>query len=121
MASTLARFSIFANVHHMKNLEIFALVTVGVALSMIGDVLLKRSHEGSLWVLGGGLVFYFLGCIPVVLVFRLTTFGNVFILWEALTVILAVVVGQLLFDENITANKLVAIGLVVAAIIVLNR
>jgi multidrug transporter EmrE-like cation transporter len=111
----------FAKLHDMRNFEIIALVSIGVTLTMIGDVLLKRSHSGSLWLIGGGLLFYSLGCAPVILVFRLTEFGNVFVLWEALTVVLAVVIGHFLFGESVTSNKLAAVGLVICAILVLNR
>lgn len=121
MCAMLARIVRFAKLHNMRNLQVFALVIAGVALTMVGDVLLKRSHGQSIWLLAGGLLFYSLGCVPVILVFRLTEFGNVFLVWEALTVVVAVVLGHLLFGESVTTNKLLAVGLVISALLVLNR
>lgn len=121
MYTAFARFHAFVNLLHMRNLEIIVWVTLGVTLTMVGDVFLKRSQLGSIWLLAGGLVFYFLGCIPVILLFRLTNFGMVFILWEALTVVLAVTIGHLVFAERVTANKLAAVALVICALVIVNR
>jgi len=105
----------------MKDLALFGLSSIGVALTMVGDVFLKRYNPGSFWFLVAGLLFYSLGCIPVIFIFKLTEFGNVFILWEALTVILAVTIGHVIFGENVTPNKMVAVGLVICALVLMNR
>jgi multidrug transporter EmrE-like cation transporter len=102
----------------MNILKLTMLIGFGVALTMVGDVFLKRSNgldrPGDLMV---GFLFYGAGCIPVVAAFKRTEFGLVFIIWEALTVVLAIAIGRLLFAESITLSRLFAMILALGAIL----
>ena len=96
----------FCYADSMKITSTLCLMIVGVALTMAGDVFLKRSNGwSSPENLALGLVFYFLGCFPVAFLFTRMQFGTVFIAWEAVTIILAMAVGHLVFGEVITQNK----------------
>jgi len=102
----------------MKHVVPVCLTLVGVSLTMVGDVFLKRSeiltHPKLLIV---GAAFYLAGCVPVALLFKNMDFTWVFIVWESLTVALALVVGSLLFREDLTANKMLALILAVLAVV----
>jgi len=99
-----------------------ALLSLGVSLTLAGDVFLKRSNGAqSVPNLLLGLLFYSLGCIPVIFIFRMVQFGQVFIAWEALTVVLAVLIGRAFFGEAITTSRLIAVMLVVGALVLMGK
>lgn len=100
-----------------RSILIILLIIAGVALTLTGDVYLKRSGGwDSPRYLALGLLFYLIGCVPVVFVFKMTPFGDVFIAWEALTVTLAIIVGHFVFGESITLSKLTALCFAIAAV-----
>lgn len=98
-----------------KFLYSFLLISTGVALSMVGDVFLKKSHttDTKLFILG--LFFYALGAIPVAFAFTKIEFGSVFLIWEAVTVIAALTIGALIFKEHFTVYKVIALFLALGA------
>ncbi len=63
-----------------------------------------------------GMVFYLLGCIPVVLAFKKTEFGLVFIVWESITVVLGIAIGRALFGEPVTLSRALAVIFAVIAL-----
>lgn len=85
------------------------LITIGVILSTIGDVFLKKSHLNNWWFFGAGILFYALGVVPVAVVFKKIDFGSVFLIWEAITVIIALLVANLYFNETFTVYKALAL------------
>ncbi len=89
----------------MENLHSLLLITIGVISSTIGDVFLKKSHLDNWWFFGLGIFFYALGVIPVAVVFKKIEFGSVFLIWEAVTVIVALLVASLYFKESFTLYK----------------
>jgi multidrug transporter EmrE-like cation transporter len=102
----------------MKFISILCLLITGVAFTMAGDVFLKRSEGwNSPKYLALGILFYLIGCLPVAFIFKMMQFADVFISWEALTIILAMLVGYWAFGESITRNKVIALLLVIGAII----
>jgi multidrug transporter EmrE-like cation transporter len=100
----------------MTRLSGILLISSGVALSMIGDVLLKQSAVANLVMLTGGIVFYASGAIPVAIAFKTVDFGSVFLVWEAVTVVAALVVARLLFNEPVTIQRLLALAFALTAI-----
>ena len=57
------------------------------------------------WFFAAGIFFYALGVIPVAVVFKKIEFGSVFLIWEAITVIIALLVANLYFKESFTLYK----------------
>jgi multidrug transporter EmrE-like cation transporter len=113
---------VIAKLTEMRIAAVLLLIMTGVTFTLIGDVYLKRSGGwDSPRYLALGLLFYLIGCVPVVFVFKMTPFGDVFIAWEALTVTLAIIVGHFVFGESITFSKLAAVGLVIAAVVLMGR
>ena len=106
----------------MSMVRIWTMITVGVIVTLIGDIYLKRSNglERPAY-LALGLLFYTLGCGPVIVVFKRTQFGLVFILWEAITVIAAIGIGRTMFHEAITPNRLLAVALAIGALFLSTR
>lgn len=98
------------------------LTCIGVLLTLAGDVFIKKSGIwGNPRFLFIGAVFYLGGCIPVALLFRELDFTWVFILWESVTVVLAVLVGRILFGENLSVAKLCAVALAVIAVLLSSK
>ncbi len=101
----------------MAILRLWILISTGVLLTITGDVFLKRSNgiERPL-ELSFGILLYMLGAIPVVLAFKRTDFGLVFVIWESITVVLAIAVGRILFGEHVTPHRVLAIALALVAL-----
>ena len=72
---------------------------------MAGDVFLKKSQLTNHWYLVLGILLYACGVIPVAIIFKRMDFGSVFLVWEALTVILAMFIATLYFKESFTLYK----------------
>lgn len=101
----------------MRIFNIIGLIFMGVSLSMIADYFLKVSNFSNYRYLAVGALFYASAAIPVAAVFRTAQFGVVFIIWEAMVVSLALVMGAVLFKEPMTGLKFVALLFAFATII----
>jgi multidrug transporter EmrE-like cation transporter len=118
LAPALESIGFFCYADAMKFASILGLMVVGVALTLAGDVFLKRSDGwSSPKYLALGLLFYLLGCLPVAFMFKEMQFANVFIIWEAMTIALAMLLGYSIFGEPITRNKAIALLLTIAAVV----
>jgi len=93
------------------------LVSSGVALTVLADVLLKKSAGQNARFFVLGVILYALVAIPVTLAFRITEFGPLFIIWEAVTVALGLVISAVVFRETMTIQRSVAFILTIAALI----
>ncbi len=91
-------------------------IILGIASSIMGDVYLKRSGFYDTRLLLLGILFYALGALPVAYAFNKMQFGIVFLIWEAFTVIVALIVASILFKEPLTTYKMVALLLAVGAL-----
>jgi len=100
----------------MKALQSLPLIALGVSFTLIGDFYLKRSGLADLRYLMAGIAFYFLGVLPVALAFKVEAFGTVFLVWEALTVVLALFLAHLYFKEAMTTYRMLAILFSLAAL-----
>jgi multidrug transporter EmrE-like cation transporter len=106
----------------MAVLRLWALIALGATLTMVGDTYLKRSNGLDRPIdLGLGLFFYMLGCVPVIFAFKHTDFSVVFIVWEAVTIVLAIWIGRAMFGEALTLNRLLAVALAIGALILSAR
>jgi multidrug transporter EmrE-like cation transporter len=90
----------------MITIKLLAVIALGVAFTLIGDVFLKRSNGFERpWDLALGVLLYSATCVPVLWAFKRAEFGSVFILWESLALIFAILVGRLVFQEPITTTR----------------
>ncbi len=62
------------------------------------------------------MVFYALGALPVAFAFKKLQFGTVFLIWEAFSVIIALILAGFLFHEPLTAYKIIALLLAIGAL-----
>jgi multidrug transporter EmrE-like cation transporter len=100
----------------MTTLNSLLLITCGVAFSIGGDVFLKKSQLHNGWFMAVGIILYACGAIPVAVAFKKLQFGSMFLIWEAVTVISALLVANWLFKEAFTPSKSVALLLAIGAL-----
>lgn len=93
------------------------LIFVGVGVSMVGDVFLKKSGASDIKMLLLGFFFYGLGAFPIAFTFKYLDFGVVFLVWQAITLIAALIIGKMMFGEIITTNKIISLLLISVAMI----
>ncbi|MGA1984556.1 MAG: hypothetical protein ABSG84_19090 [Acidobacteriaceae bacterium] len=99
-----------------KKLELIAVVLAGVILTVGADVLLKESGgKGDKLILG--TIAYAATAIIVAAAFRISGFGQLFILWEALTVMGGLVIAAALFREPLTLARIAAAILAILAVL----
>ena len=91
-------------------------LVIGVLFTIAGDVFLKKSQLHDYKFLALGFLLYVIGAIPVAIVFRTMDFGSVFLVWEALTVMLAMGIAVLYFGEGLTAYKTLALLFALSAL-----
>ena len=98
----------------------FAMVTIligfGVALTVIADMLLKKSGGVDWRYIIVGFLVYGLVAIPVALAFRYTEFGRLFLIWEVLAVIFGMIVASFYYKEHFTVYRATALVLALAAL-----
>ncbi|MBI2057569.1 MAG: hypothetical protein HYT63_01100 [Candidatus Yanofskybacteria bacterium] len=92
------------------------LIVGAVSLSVVADVLLKKSGFSNIKLIALGFLLYGLEAIPVALAFQKINFGPVFIIWSAFSVIIGLVVANLMFKELYTSHKILALIFALAAI-----
>jgi len=88
-----------------------ALIALQVAMSIVADVYLKR-HQ--LWP---GIVVYGLCAVPAYFMFKITMFGQAWILWSVVGVILGVMVATGYYGEPLTIRRCAAFCLAIAALV----
>lgn len=88
-----------------------ALIALQVVMSIVADVYLKR-HQ--FWP---GIVIYGMCAIPAYFMFKITMFGQAWVLWSVVGVILGVAVATAFYSEPLTIRRMAACVLAVAALI----
>lgn len=83
-------------------------VAVAVLLSTFADIYLKKSHFSNYKYFIIGAILYAVGAIPVALAFKIVDFSLVFFIWEAFAILLGLVLGIMLFKENLSVLKILA-------------
>lgn len=99
----------------MNFLSLF-LIACAVALSVVGDFYLKRSGGQLNNFFYLGLALYAFSALPAAFAFQRLQFGIVFIIWEALMIILGLLIGSTYFKESFSVNKAIALALCLMAI-----
>ena len=88
----------------------------GVGLSVGADILLKKSAASGAKYFLIGLALYALAAAPVALAYRITTFGRVFLFWEAVNAAMCICCAVFVFKEHFGLRELVAFSLIAIAI-----
>jgi len=100
----------------MKFVTVTILIGFGVALTVIADILLKKSGGVDWRYIVIGFFVYGLVAIPVALAFRYTEFGKLFLIWEVVAVILGMIVASFYYKEHFTVYRAIALILALAAL-----
>ena len=99
-----------------NKLQLIAIVLAGVILTVGADVLLKESGgKGEKLIFG--TIAYAATAIIAAVAFRISGFGQLFILWEALTVIGGLLIASVLFREPLTLARIAAAILAILAVL----
>jgi multidrug transporter EmrE-like cation transporter len=93
-------------------MNLFLLIAAAVLLGLAGDVLFKTS-PARLPVLG--FVLYASSGIPVWLSYRRGSWMAVSALWQAMAVLISILLGVALFGETLTLRKILAFALALTA------
>ncbi len=100
----------------LKAIILTSMITVGVILTVVGDVFLKKSGGSNWWYIGIGVVTYALVAIPVAIAFKYTEFGKLFLIWESIVIIFGMALASWYFKEPFTSPKFVSLILALAAL-----
>ncbi len=93
----------------MKIFSISLALAFGIALTLLADVVLKKSDFSNTPWLVLGVVLYGLVGIPVAVLFKLVPFGNLFIIWEAAYLVLGIATASVFYGEAFTAYRFLAL------------
>ena len=102
----------------MKSCELLCLALLGSILTVIGDMLLKRGsglEHPRYFALGVAL--YAAAAVPVAVLFKKTDFSVVFIVWEAVTVVVAIAVARVFYHEQLVMSRILAVAFAIAAVL----
>jgi hypothetical protein len=105
----------------MRGFYLTLLITIGVGLTALADIFLKKAPNTLHWYTLAGALLYCSVAIPVVFAFRLTGFGALFIIWEAAYVIAGIVLGGVLFHESFTVARFFAVVFAISAAVLAYR
>lgn len=97
------------------------LIGTGAGLTLLADVLLKKSNGFTWSYFLAGLGLYAVVAVPVAVAFTYVEFGPLFIIWESLYLILGLTFGSLIFGEAFTWNKGIAAALMLVAITLVGK
>lgn len=99
---------------------LWGLLIIATTFELGGDLALKWWAETDRWsAFGLGIGAYTVGLVIFAVLLRRAELATIFTLWVGLAIILLTLAGWLLFDEVLSARQLVAIGLVVAGVLLL--
>lgn len=93
----------------------------GVALTILADIFLKKSGGQDWRWIAAGILLYGIVAILVAAIFHYTEFGKLFLIWEALAVILGLAVASLYYKEPFTVYRLAGFGFAMAALYFSNK
>ncbi len=99
-------------------LKFYLVIAAGIFVEIIADASLKQSVSGNfLELFFLGMMLYGLTAFPVAYLFRKADFEIVFILWEALGIILGLGVATFYFGEKLTLYRGLALLCAMGAMI----
>lgn len=103
----------------MKNEDLTSMIVISIIISIIeqiGQYLLKKSEKIFDVYYTSGVVFYILVAITFHYIYNNYNVIKVNIIWSCITVILAVILGSLFENEDLTYNKIIALLFAILAI-----
>jgi multidrug transporter EmrE-like cation transporter len=100
--------------------QFYALLLLGTALEIVGDILFKRwGAEGRAGLLAWGLAVYMVGAALWACSLRYAPLATAAAVFAVVNVLILSLGGLLLFEERLDLNHLVGIGLGLLSVVVL--
>ncbi|MFA5946060.1 MAG: hypothetical protein WC802_04100 [Patescibacteria group bacterium] len=100
----------------MKFLLISTSISVGVILTVIADMILKKGGLTDWRYLVGGFLIYGSIALPVSIAFKYSDFGQLFLVWEAVAIIVGICVASWFYGETFTSYRAIALLLSLGAL-----
>ncbi len=98
----------------------FGLIGIAVALEVVADIFFKKwALENRNMLLFIGLVFYFVGTVFWAFSLRLEFLSKAISIFTVLNLIMVVLVGVLVFKEDLSLINKIGIGLGVVSVILM--
>lgn len=92
------------------------LIAVGVGLTILADIFLKKSNFSNWSFIVLGAVLYMLVALPVAVAYKYMKFGDLFFIWEGIFIVLGIIIATIFYKEPFTAYRLGAIVLALGAL-----
>lgn len=99
----------------------FSLVVIGVSLTILADIFLKKSNFHHPGYFAVGILLYALVAAPVAMAFKMAEFGILFVIWELLAIISGTAVAIVIYKEALTPSKALALIFAVVAVLLTIR
>lgn len=103
----------------MKNENLLSMIIISIVISIveqIGQYLLKKSKTNFDYFYINGIIFYILVAILFHYIYNNYNVNKVNVIWGCISIFLAVILGSLYENEEITINKMIAIFAAMVAI-----
>jgi multidrug transporter EmrE-like cation transporter len=101
----------------MKVFILAVLILTGVGMTLAADIFLKRSGLTRVPDLLVGAALYGSVAIPVAAAFRLSEFGVLFVVWEAVMIVVGVAVATVFYNEAFTIHRCLAVAFAILALL----
>jgi len=103
----------------MKNEDLQSMVIISIVIStveQIGQYLLKKSTTNFDYFYINGIIFYIIVAMLFHYIYNHYNVNKVNIIWACISILLAVIIGSLYENEEITINKIIAVFFSILAI-----
>jgi drug/metabolite transporter (DMT)-like permease len=103
----------------MKNENLLSMVIISIVISIveqIGQFSLRKSKTNFDYFYINGVIFYILVAMLFHYIYNNYNANKVNVIWSCISILLAVIIGSLYENEEITINKIIAVFFAILAI-----
>ena len=107
----------------MKNENLLSMITISIVISIIEQIAqfsLRKSKTFFDHFYINGVIFYILVAMLFHYIYNHYNVNKVNVIWACISILLAVILGSLYENEEITLNKIIAVILSILAILLLS-
>lgn len=103
----------------MKNEDLQSMIYISIVISIveqIGQYLLKKSKTNFDYFYINGIIFYIIVAMLFHYIYNNYNANKVIVIWSCVSILLAVILGSLYENEEITIYKIIAVIFAILAI-----
>lgn len=103
----------------MKNEDLQSMIYISIVISIveqIGQYLLKKSKTNFDYFYINGIIFYIIVAMLFHYIYNNYNANKVIVIWSCVSILLAVILGSLYENEEITIYKIIAVFFAILAI-----